>query len=103
MRMGIGGSRLQPFDELIFVFRRAVDLAFLGPTLQPCVYFRGRDATLLRDPNDVLVVRDAFGAREFVDDVANRDDLLALRLADPGLDDVDVEATFLPGDLAHPV
>src|SRR5881296_2114477 len=103
MRMGIARSRLQPFDELILVFRGAVNLALLGPPLQPRVDFRGRDATLLRDPHDVLVVRDAFGARELVDDVAERDDLLALRLADPGLDDVDIEAPFLPSDLAHPI
>src|SRR5207245_2373499 len=77
--------------------------ALLGPALQPRVDFRGRDTTLLRDPHDVLVVRDAFGARELVDDVADRDDLLALRLADPGLDDGDVEAPFLAGDFAHPV
>src|SRR6058998_40433 len=96
-------SRLQPLDELILVFRGAVDLAFLGPTLQPCVNFRWRDAALLRDPHDVLVVRDAFRARKLVDNVSDRDDLFSLRLADPGLDDVNVEATFLPGDLAHPV
>src|SRR2546422_1813332 len=103
MRMGIARSRLQPFDELILVFRGAINLALLGPALQPRVDFRGRDTTLLRDPHDVLVVRDAFGTRELVDDVADRDDLLALRLADPGLDDVDVEAPFLAGDFAHPV
>src|SRR2546426_3909335 len=97
------GSRLQPFDELILVFRGAVDLAFLGPALQPRVDFRRRDAALLRDSDDVLVVRDAFGARELVDDVADRDDLLALRLTDAGLDDVYVEAAFLAGHLAHPV
>src|SRR5206468_8137697 len=48
IRMGIGGSRLQPFDELILVFRGAVNLAFLGPAFQPSVHLRGRDATLLR-------------------------------------------------------
>src|SRR5256712_454734 len=98
-----GGSRLEPFDELILVFRGAVDRAFLGPALQPRVHFRRRDAAFLRDSDDVLVVRDALGTRELVDDVADRDDLLALRLTDPGLDDVDVEATFLAGHLAHPV
>src|SRR2546426_403014 len=98
-----GGSRLQPFDELILVFRGAVDLAFLGPALQPRVHFRRRDAAFLRDSDDVLVVRDALGTRELVDDVADRDDLLALRLTDAGLDDVDVEAAFLAGHLAHPV
>src|SRR5438128_1595125 len=103
IRMGIGGSRLQPFDELILVFRGAVNLAFLRPALQPSVHFRGRDATLLRDPHDVFVVRDALGTRELIDDVADRDDLLTLRLTDAGLDDVDVEATFLAGHLAHPV
>ena len=101
--MGIGGSRLQPFDELILVFRGAVNLAFLGPAFQPSVHLRGRDATLLRDPHDVFVVRDALGTRELIDDVADRDDLLTLLLTDAGLDDVDVEATFLPRNHAHPI
>src|SRR5881409_1595567 len=103
MRMGIGRISATTARRAYTCFSRAVDLALLGPALQPRVDFRGRDAALLRDPHDVLVVRDAFGAREVVDDVADRDDLLALRLADPGLDDVDVEAPFLAGDFAHPV
>src|SRR5436309_336511 len=103
MRIGIGGPRLQPLDELILVFRGAVDLSFLGPALQPRVDLRGRDAAFLRDAHDVLVVRDAFGSRELVDDIPDRDDLFALGLADAGLDDVDVEATFLARDLAHPL
>src|SRR5205809_2179139 len=103
MRIGIGGPRLQPLDELILVFRGAVDLSFLGPALQPGVDLRGRDAAFLRDAHDVLVVRDTIRSREFVDDVPDRDDLFALGLADAGLDDVDVEATFLARDLAHPV
>src|SRR5436853_318071 len=44
-----------------------------------------------------------FGSRELVDDVPDRDDLVALGLADAGLDDVDVEAALLARDLAHPV
>src|SRR6266508_4352326 len=103
MRIGIGGPALQPLDELILVFRGAVDLPFLRPPLQPRVHLRGRDAALLREANDVLVVRDALRTREFADDVADRDDLLPLRLTDAGLDDVDVESAFLAGDLAHPV
>src|SRR5438132_7824001 len=100
MRMGIGRVPATPFDELILVFRGAVNLAFLGPSLQPRVHFRRRDAALLRDPDDVLVVRDAFGSRELVDDVADRDDLLALRLTDAGLDGVDVEGGFFVRPLA---
>src|SRR5438046_10097598 len=103
MRIGIGGPGLQPLDELILVFRGAVDLSFLGPALQPRVDLRGRDAAFLRDAHDVLVVRDAFASRELVDDIPVRDDLFALGLADAGLDDVDVEATFLAWDLAHPL
>src|SRR5438309_11064531 len=103
MRIGIGGPRLQPLDELILVFCGAVDLSFLGPALQPRVDLRGRDPAFLGDADDVLVIRDAFGSRELVDDVPDRDDLFALGLADAGLDDVDVEAALLARDLAHPV
>src|SRR5207253_5850142 len=103
MRIGIGGPRLQPLDELILVFRGAVDLSFLGPALQPRVDLRGRDPAFLGDADDVLVIRDAIGSRELVDDVTDRDDLFALGLTDASLDDVDVEATFLARDLAHPI
>src|SRR2546421_12817608 len=103
MRIGIGGPRLQPLDELILVFRGAVDLSFLGPALQPGVDLRGRDPAFLGDPDDVLVIRDAFGSRELVDDVPDRNDLFALGLADAGLGDVDVDATLLASVLAHPV
>src|SRR5256712_11604362 len=82
-----GGPRLQPFDELILVFRGAVDLAFLGPAFQPRVHFRRRDAARLRDSDDVLLARHAPGARELVEDVAGRDGLLALRLTGAGLGD----------------
>src|SRR5205823_2747885 len=70
---------------------------------QPRVDLRRRDAPFLGQTDDVLVIRDAFRSRELVDDVADRDDLFPLRLADSGLDDVDVEAALLAGDLAHPV
>src|SRR5207249_2229865 len=103
MRIGIEGSRLQSFDELILVFDGAVNLPFLRPTFQPRVDLRRRDAPFLGQTDDVLVIRDAFRSRELVDDVADRDDLFPLRLADSGLDDVDVEAALLAGDLAHPV
>src|SRR5438105_6945725 len=103
MRIGIEGSRLQTFDELILVFDGAVNLPFLRPAFQPRIDLRGRDTTFLGDSDDVLVVRDAIRSRELVDDVSDRDDLFALGLADSGLDDVDVEAAFLAGDLAHPV
>src|SRR5207302_3715274 len=95
MRIGIGGPRLQPLDELILVFHGAVDLSFLGPALQPRVDLRGRDAAFLRDADDVLVIRDAIGSRELVDDVPDRDYLFALGLADSGLDAIDIESTFL--------
>src|SRR5207245_11422371 len=83
--------------------RGAVNLAFLGPPLEPRVDLRRRDASFLSESHDVLVVRDALGARQLADDVADRDDLLALRLTDAGLADVDVEAAFLARRLAHPV
>src|SRR5207249_8748684 len=41
--------------------------------------------------------------RGLADYVADRDDLVACRLADARVDDVDVEAAFFPCDLAHPV
>src|SRR2546421_12332320 len=103
MRIGIGGPRLQPLDELILVFHGAVNLSFLRPPLQPRVDLRGRDPAFLGDADDVLVIRDAIGSREVVDDVPDRVVLFAVGLADAGLYDVDVEATLLARDLAHPV
>src|SRR5438067_11053306 len=100
MRIGIEGSRLQTFDELILVFDGAVNLPFLRPAFQPRVDLRGRDAPFLGDSDDDLVVRDAVRPRELSDDVADGDDLFPLRLADSGLDDVYVEAACLACDLA---
>src|SRR5207247_10277408 len=95
MRIGIEGSRLQSFDELILVFDGAVNLPFLRPTFQPRVDLRRRDAPFLGQTDDVLVIRDAFRSRELVDGVADRDDLFPLRRADLGLVEVYVDAALL--------
>src|SRR5881397_1730289 len=103
MRMGIGRVPATTVRRAYTCFSRGYKSRLLGPIASTRVHFRRRDAALLRDSHDVLVVRDAFGARELVDDVADRDDLLALRLTDAGLDDVDVEAAFFARHFAHPV
>src|SRR3989442_14322096 len=103
MWLGVGRVPVITFRGAYLCFSGGCRSPLPGPALQPRVHFRRRDAAFLRDSDDVLVVRDALGTRELVDDVADRDDLLALRLTDAGLDDVDVEAAFLAGHLAHPV
>src|SRR3989442_1474732 len=61
--------------------------------------------TLSRDADDVLIVRRPRGALlgELVDHVPQGDDLVPLGLADPDLDDVDVEAALLARHATHPV
>src|SRR5881397_331031 len=92
-------------DELILILPRSVHVALLGPPLQPLVHLHLRNPALSREADDVLVVRGPGGALlgELVDHVAEGDDLVPLRLTDSGLDDVDVEASLLARDPAHPV
>src|SRR2546425_1367476 len=106
MRIGIAAVNVsKSLDELILILARSVHVALLGPPLQPLVHLHLRDPALPREADDVLVVRGPGRALlgELVDHVAQRDDLVPLRLADSGLDDVDVEASLLARDAAHPV
>src|SRR5437867_6095417 len=106
MRIGIAAVNVsKPLDELILILARRVHVALLGPPLQPLVHLHLRDPALPREAHDVLVVRSPGGTLlgELADDVAEHDDLVPLGLADPDLDDVDVEAALLARDAAHPV
>src|SRR2546426_6837743 len=106
MRIGIAAVNVsKSLDELILILARSVHVALLGPPLQPLVHLHLRDPALPREADDVLVVRGPRGTLlgELADDVAEHDDLVPLGLADPDLDDVDVEAALLARDAAHPV
>src|SRR5438067_677711 len=78
MRIGIEGSRLQTFDELILVFDGAVNLPFLRPAFQPRVDLRGRDAPFLGDSEQIISIRDIINELAGPDGVADYEDIVRI-------------------------